>query len=220
MGTCTINLQIKFAVEIWKQVINNSSHQVGTLWFSGSQIHQMGHGFLARGTFFFPSQPFCAAVTLKDETFKTLYSSDSQPLPRRSTPQLLNNKGCLSTWDVQVHGRKSLLETSTWACTRSPSWRQPYPKPDKLDLCTLLSPTSMFGQVTARTHNRLTRIGVRQHCPHGFNFLSKSLSLVLRKKRAMLGVLVATEKTYEGYSPEWKDRHGISKAELCTRKKR
>lgn len=84
---------------------------------------------------------------------------------------------------VQVSQAEERNETTSLTVARR---LQPCPKPDKLDLCTLLSPTSVFGQVTARTHNRLTRLGVRQHCPHGFTFLSKSLTLVLRKGRPML----------------------------------
>ena len=118
-------------------------------------------------------------MTLKDEMFKTLYPSDSQPLPRwryTSTAQTTRYIFALEMHNVQ--GRKSLpgnihcgLHTFTKlkAEYRGTSWclylargLPKCPKLNKLDLRTLFSSTSLFGQVTARTQNRFIRIGVRQ----------------------------------------------------------
>lgn len=68
------------------QIVTNNSKSPGEeLWSSGSQTHQlsrqMGHGLLARETFFFPSQPISAAMTFKDEVLKTL-SLRLLPVPR------------------------------------------------------------------------------------------------------------------------------------------
>lgn len=92
-------------------VINNSKSPGEELWSSGSQTHQlrrqMGHGLLARGTFFFPSQPISAAMTFKDEVLKTL-SLRLLRLPRWRQASTAQTARCAFPREMlNVHGKKN-----------------------------------------------------------------------------------------------------------------
>lgn len=93
-------------------VTNNSKSPGEELWSSGSQTHQlrrqMGQGLLARGTFFFPSQPISTPKTFKDEVLKTL-SPWFLLLPRwRQTSTAQTARCIFPPGKPDVHGKKNL----------------------------------------------------------------------------------------------------------------